>query len=118
MRKRAWGALAVVAVERLVIKVYEIKGAEDRAIADYNEAIRLDPKSLFAYNNRGNAYRAKGDNDHAITDYNEAIRLDPKYAFAYCGRGLAERAQGHAVEGNADIAKGRQLNPNIGSWCN
>jgi tetratricopeptide (TPR) repeat protein len=33
------------------------------AVADYTEAIRLDPKYAFAYNNRGLAYRAKGDLD-------------------------------------------------------
>jgi Flp pilus assembly protein TadD len=41
------------------------KGYFDHAIADYTEAIRLDPKNAVAYNNRGLAYRAKGDNDHA-----------------------------------------------------
>ena len=40
---------------------YGDKGDFDRAIADYNEAIRLDPKYAVAYNNRGIAYRDKGD---------------------------------------------------------
>ena len=55
------------------------KGDNDRAIADYTEAIRLDPKYANAYNNRGVSLQAdKGDYDRAIADYNEAIRLDPK----------------------------------------
>ena len=68
---------------------YGDKGENDRAIADYNEAIRLDPKYAAAYNNRGNAYRDKGDTDRAIADFNEAIRLDPKLAHAYNNRGNA-----------------------------
>src|SRR6266403_339236 len=54
------------------------KGDNDRAIADYNEAIRLDPKHARAFHHRGYAYSDKGDNDRAIADYNEAIRLNPK----------------------------------------
>jgi Tfp pilus assembly protein PilF len=50
------------------------KGDNDRAIADYNEAIRRDPNSALAFDNRGTAYLKKGDNDRAIADYNEAIR--------------------------------------------
>ena len=32
----------------------------DRAIGDYNEAIRLDPKDASAYSNRGSAWGGKG----------------------------------------------------------
>src|SRR5882724_10035228 len=55
----------------------------DLAIADYNEAIRLDPKNAAAYNNRGFAYGQKGDYDKALADFSEAIRLKPDYAVAY-----------------------------------
>src|SRR5262249_47557919 len=54
-------------------------GDYDRAIRDYDEAIRLDPKFVRAYEERGAAYSWKGDYDRAIRDYDEAIRLDPKY---------------------------------------
>ena len=50
----------------------------DKAIADFTEAIRLDPKYAEAYCNRGCAYRNKGDYDKAIADFTEAIRLNPK----------------------------------------
>ncbi len=56
---------------------YGKTGDDDHALADFNEAIRLDPKHVNAYNGRGNAYYDKGENDHAIADYNEAIGLDP-----------------------------------------
>ena len=54
----------------------------DKAIADYGEAIRLDPKYAAAYNNRGIAWSAKSEYDMAIADYGEAIRLDPGLALA------------------------------------
>ena len=49
----------------------------DRAIADFTEAIRLDPNPDLAYQWRGDAYSDKGEYDKAIADYTESIRLDP-----------------------------------------
>ena len=76
------------------------KGDYDRAIQNYDEAIRLDPKSADAFAGRGSAYLLKGDYDLAIQDYNEAIRLNPKSASAFNGRGAAYFAKGdynHAI---------------------
>ena len=66
----------------------------DRAILDFDEAIRLDPKAVRAYNARGGAYFKKVDNDRAIKDYDEAIRLNPQYALAYTGRGKVYHSKG------------------------
>ena len=62
-------------------------GDYDRAIANYNEAVKLDPKSANAFRGRGKAYRDKGDHSRAIADFNEAIQLDPKSALAFMDRG-------------------------------
>jgi len=45
---------------------YSKKGDTDRAIADYTEAVRLDPKYADAYGNRGNAYLARLIHDGEI----------------------------------------------------
>src|SRR6516165_12165496 len=45
---------------------YQRKGDLDRAIADYDEAIRLDPKHAEAYYGRVLTYRNKGDLERAI----------------------------------------------------
>jgi hypothetical protein len=76
------------------------KGDLDRAVADFDQAIRLDPKIANPYANRGPIWRAKGDLDRAIADYSHAIVLDPKYPDAYANRGLA-------YEGNADYGRAR-----------
>jgi tetratricopeptide (TPR) repeat protein len=71
-------------------KAYADKRDYDRAIADYTEAIRLNPDYATAYNNRGNVYHNnKKDYDRAIADYTEALRIDPKYVIAYNNRGRA-----------------------------
>jgi tetratricopeptide (TPR) repeat protein len=59
------------------------QGEYEEAIADYTQAIRLDPSYALAYQSRGNAYRALGEYEAAIADYEEVIGLNPKYAPAY-----------------------------------
>jgi tetratricopeptide (TPR) repeat protein len=88
--------------------VYAFKGDNEKAIADLDEAIRLDPKSALTYRNRGDAYLNKGEYERAIADYSEAIRLDPGNAFAFCNRGGVKRKIRDA-SGSADIARARQL---------
>ena len=94
-------------------RVWRDKGDLDRAIADFNEAIRLDPdpKDARAYNNRGHAWRNKGDLDRAIADYSEAIRLDPKFARAYYNRGFAWRDKGDLDRAIADYTEAIRLDP-------
>ncbi|MFH1227014.1 MAG: tetratricopeptide repeat protein [Planctomycetota bacterium] len=58
----------------------------DKAIADYTEAIRLNPNDSAPFINRGKVYNKKGRPDLALADYNEAIRLDPSFAMAYSNR--------------------------------
>ena len=61
---------------------------DDRALQDYSEALRLNPKFAGAMRNRGNVYARKRDDDRAIRDYSEAARLDPDDPHALIGRGL------------------------------
>jgi lipoprotein NlpI len=93
--------------------MYAAKGDLDRAMADYNEAIRLDPKLALAFNNRAIAYAEKGDLDRAIADYNEAIRLDPKYADAFNNRAIAYADKGDADRAMANYNEAIRLNPKL-----
>jgi tetratricopeptide (TPR) repeat protein len=54
----------------------------DKAIADLETALRLDPTYKWAHANRGKCWREKGDYERSITDLNEAVRLDPKFTWA------------------------------------
>ena len=73
---------------------HRIQGWYDRAIQDYDEAIRLDPEYALAYNDRGTAYSRKAQPRRAIQDYDKAIRLDPGMTFAYSNRGNAHSSRG------------------------
>ena len=48
----------------------------DRAVADFNKFIELNPKNASTYISRGDAYWDKEDYDRAAADYNKAIELD------------------------------------------
>ena len=60
------------------------------AIADFNQAIKLDPKLASAYDNRGLAWGRMKEYEKAIADYGEAIRLDPKFVSAWNDRAWEE----------------------------
>ena len=63
-------------------------------MAEYTEAIRLDPNYARAYDSRANAYGIKKDYDKAIDDCTKAIQIDPKYARAYSHPGRRLRGRG------------------------
>jgi tetratricopeptide (TPR) repeat protein len=90
---------------------YNAKGDLDRAIGDYNEAIRLDAKYAPAYTDRCAAYFHKGNNDQAITDCTQAIRLDPKLALAFSNRGFVYQTKGDLEHAIADYSEAIRLNP-------
>jgi tetratricopeptide (TPR) repeat protein len=91
----------------------ERKGDLDGAFADYNEAIRLDPKFAAALHNRGSIYRKKRDLDRAVADNSEAIRINPKYALAYSGRGLALVDKSDFDAALADLNIAIRLDPGL-----
>lgn len=73
--------------------VYGDMGNYDRAIADYDQAIRLKPNDADSFINRAITYRKKGDYDRAIADYDEAISLKPDYKRAIDNRAPAVDAR-------------------------
>ncbi len=92
-------------------EAYNAKGDYDRAITDFSEAIRLDPKYGAAYGDRGNAYYGKNDYDHAIVDYDAAIRLDPKNVGAFTNRGQTYYAKGDFTRAIASLSAALELDP-------
>jgi tetratricopeptide (TPR) repeat protein len=79
---------------------YKLKGEYDRALQDYEQAIRLNPVNANAFNNRGIVYRIKGEYDLAIGDYDEAIFLKHgDFPVAYYNRALA-----YTDKGNYELA--------------
>jgi len=90
---------------------YQLKRDLDRAIADFSEAIRIDPQNDIAYYNRGLCYNVRADYDRAIADYNEAIRINPKQTKAYISRANTYVSKGEFDRAIADFDEQIRLNP-------
>jgi tetratricopeptide (TPR) repeat protein len=96
------------------------KGELDRAIADFTQAIRLNPKDALAYSNRGLTWADKGDFDRAIVDYTTAIRLAPlprsdlpgiPHVNIHHNRGIAWAKKGDLDRALADYDEAIRLDP-------
>ena len=70
---------------------YYQKGEYEKAIADYDEAIRLDSQYALdaaVYRRRGHVYEGIANCDSAIKGYDEVIRLNTNFAMeVYLNRG-------------------------------
>jgi tetratricopeptide (TPR) repeat protein len=106
--------------------VYVNRGAEwrgkkeaDKALADYNVAIKLDPTVAAIFNNRANIYRDRGDLERAIADYSTAIPLDPLYTAAFTNRGLAYVEKKDFEKARTDFQAALSVPPkhNDGEWA-
>ncbi len=86
-------------------------GNHDRAIADFDEAARLDARFAPALINRGISWAALGEYDRAIGDFDQAIRIEPKNAFALNNRGGAFRDKGAGDLAIADFDRAIAIDP-------
>jgi tetratricopeptide (TPR) repeat protein len=71
---------------------YHARDQLDRAIADYNEFIKIAARSATSSQCRGFANLARGAIGDAITDFSEAIARDARSASSFLSRG-----RGHPV---------------------
>jgi tetratricopeptide (TPR) repeat protein len=71
----------------------------DRALQDFDDAIRADATYAKAFANRGAVYGAKQDFDKAIEDFTRVVTLEPRSAHAF-----ADRAGMHRLTGQHDAA--------------
>jgi tetratricopeptide (TPR) repeat protein len=65
-------------------------GDANGALADYSEAIRLNPTLPTVFVARGTLYAQRANGAAALSDFNEAIHLDPQNWAAHFSRALLE----------------------------
>src|SRR5205807_7648112 len=85
-------------------------GQTDRALADYNEAIRLDPQNQVAYLGRGSLLARRARNyRRAIDDFNRALQIEPRNVTALLARGAAQSQLGEFGPALADLDEAIRL---------
>ena len=96
---------------------YQAKAQYDRAIQDFDQAIKLNPESALPYHSRGRAYWEKKNYDGAIADYSKALKLDPikggapVIGNAYLERGTAYLNKKDYDRALADYSKAIKVDP-------
>jgi len=82
-----------------------------RAIEDYDHALRLDPKLADAHFNRGLSFFRLGDFAPAIEGFDQTLRLEPDAAHAYHGRGSAYARLGELARAIDEYIEALRLDP-------
>lgn len=96
---------------------YGLERNLERAFADYDRAIEVDPGNPRGFLVRGNALSERKDTAGAIADYSRAIALDPNYVMALSGRAEAYRSARDYSHAIADYDRLIALEPDAPvSW--
>ena len=81
----------------------------EKAVADFSEAVRIDPNHPSGYTERGQALFKLGETDRAITDYSAALKKDPNFGPALRGRAMANLYRGSTEIAFTDLSKAIQI---------
>ena len=88
-------------------------GKPEKALEDFNRAIKIDPQLAGGYLGRANTLNMMGRYGESIDDYNIVLEIDPKLANAYINRGSAYSHLEEYEKAIADYEKGLELDPKI-----
>jgi tetratricopeptide (TPR) repeat protein len=91
----------------------------ERALSDFDAAVRLNPKSAAALANRAGAFRETQQYDRAIADASESLKLDDKNARTYWVRGTSFVGLNDFDRAIADFTRSISLEPKFApaySW--
>ncbi|CAD8184285.1 unnamed protein product [Paramecium pentaurelia] len=91
---------------------FDQQGKNEKALLNYNTAIKLNPKNTAMYYNRVILLGEQGEKEKALQDYNMAIKLNPNYAQTYSNRGILFKQKGDHKNALEDYNMAIKLNLN------
>jgi tetratricopeptide (TPR) repeat protein len=90
---------------------YIAQGRYPQALADFNEAIALNPKVARVWVNKGSVFAEENKNDSAYVCFARAIELKPDYPEALSNRGGIRSRRGDLAGAVADFSRAIELEP-------
>ncbi|MDE6255260.1 MAG: tetratricopeptide repeat protein [Muribaculaceae bacterium] len=75
------------------------------AMADYDAALSIDARLVFAWFNKGNLYYSLHDYTSAMQCYSEALKLDSEFGPAFYNRGITYLQMGNKRQAFIDLSK-------------
>lgn len=83
----------------------------DKAIADFNGALAVDPDYADAYFGRGMALGRMGKMDEGIADIGKFLARNPNSSIGYTKRGVRYLWKGDFARAEADLGRAIEINP-------
>lgn len=83
----------------------------EKAIEEFNEALRLDPEYIEVLNNLAVTYQRMGLTDEAVERLKEALMQRPGYPEAHCNLGNIYASTGKSGEALSEFEAALALNP-------
>ncbi|HRP12235.1 MAG TPA: hypothetical protein PLK37_14490, partial [Terricaulis sp.] len=85
----------------------------EQALADCDEALRLEPGNENALDSRGLVQYKRGDFEAALADYDAALAVDAERGHYMYGRALALQALGRVEEASAAFSAAEKAEPGV-----
>jgi len=100
-------------------EAYRLSSNPERAIQDFDQALRMNPRDGAALDHRGLAHLDQDKTDLALADFTEAIGVNPEDGAAFDYRGYAERTKTAYDAAIADESQAIELEPAAAQpWAN
>ena len=93
-------------------RIHEELGTHPKAIADFNQTLRLDPRVGLAYQHRGSEHFKLGHIRESISDFDRFLDLSPDQEPHHWQRGISYYYAGEFKKGRAQFELHQTVNPN------
>lgn len=90
---------------------YSLKGKNDQALKEFNQALILDPKNFDALYNSGLVMLKEKRYNEALENFQKAVELSPKDYKGHLQKGIAYRNLGMYTEASEALSQANKLLP-------